>query len=472
MKNPGSKNFLMDAVRVVLPVGILAGGVMAFAAITGQREAPPQVERRVTVPLVGGVTVETHNGNLDIRVDGVVVPHREIQLSAEVVGRITHKSPVCRAGHYVTAGTLLVEIDPRTYQLEVNRLREEVKQAEAGLHELDVGMANSQTLLTLAEEEGALRKRELQRFVTLLSQNATSENIVDDARRQELAARNNIASLQNQLRTQEATRVRLESARDLAGTRLEQAQLDLEKSSIRAPIDGVIVSESVEENHFVQTGTSLLSIEDTCAAEVRCNLRMEELAWIWQQERESSPNVSTDDLSEDYHLPRTPVTVSYRLGDCEHHWEGTLWRYEGIGLDEATRTVPCRVLVPHPRKVASGMSSKRQEGAPRALIRGMFVKLTVHAHPETHLLRLPERAVQPGNVVWCVRDGLLNIIPLRNVTIQGDKVLVPELSDGLHQGDFVVTTPLPIATHGMAVQLQNRAADAVKEVAATEDGRR
>ncbi len=385
---------------------------------------------------------------------------------------MTFKSPECRAGRYVTAGTLLVEIDPRNYRLEVNRLEEEVKQAEAVLRELDVEIENSGTLLALAEEQGVLRQKELQRYTSLLGQNATSELNVDDARRQELAARNNVAQLRNQLRMQEATRDRLSSARELSATRLEQATLNLEKSQVRASIDGVIVNEAVEENNFVRIGTALLTVEDTSAAEVRCSLRMEELDWVWRQAKTGSTVVSvgepdttappagnppSNDLSDDYHLPPTPVTVTYRLGEREYHWEGVLWRYEGIGLDEATRTVPCRVLVSKPREMAATQAgSSPSVGGLRALVRGMFVRVTVHAQPESPLLRFPERAVQPGNIVWCVRDGLLHVMPLHNITLQGDTVLVAETAEGLHRSDVVVTTPLPVATHGMQVQLQNR----------------
>jgi RND family efflux transporter MFP subunit len=443
---------LIESTRILLPIGILAAGVLAFAALAAQRQAPPRVEPRESIPLVEAMPVEPHDGTLDIRADGLVVPLREITISAEVGGRITRKAEELRAGHFVTAGTRLVEIDPRVYRLEVERLGEEVKQAEANIKELEVEVENSRTLLALAGEEAALRRRDLDRMLQLRTQNAASESSVDEARRLELMARNSIATLQNQLRSHEAARTRLASAQALAATKLQQAELDLEKSQVRAPIDGVIVRESIEENTFVQPGTALFAIEDVSAVEVRFSLRMEELDWIWQQ-RGPANGTALGDADGDYQLPRTPATVTYRLGGREYQWQGVLWRYEGIGLDEATRMVPCRVLVREPRQFT--VSSAAAGGAgPRALMRGMFVRVTIHAQPQTKLLRVPERAVLPGNTVWSVRDGKLNQVRLRDMMLVGDFVIVPEHVTGLRTGDVVVTTPLPVATEGMAVQTE------------------
>ena len=69
--------------------------------------------------------------------------------------------------------------------------------------------------------------------------------------------------MQNQLRTFESRGTRLELAARLAETELEQAALDLERTVVRAPVDGRIVSEQVEQDSYVQRGTQLLVVEDT-----------------------------------------------------------------------------------------------------------------------------------------------------------------------------------------------------------------
>ena len=60
---------------------------------------------------------------MTLEADGVVVPFREIELAAEVAGRIVERDERCRAGNFVTQGTLLARIDPQDYQLERNAAR-------------------------------------------------------------------------------------------------------------------------------------------------------------------------------------------------------------------------------------------------------------------------------------------------------------------------------------------------------------
>ncbi|WP_437191250.1 efflux RND transporter periplasmic adaptor subunit [Planctomicrobium sp. SH527] len=459
---------LLELIRLVLPVAIVAGGVVAYSAISSQKKDPEKTEIKDVIPLVETVPVTVHPHSLDIQLDGSVVPHREITMSAEVAGMVTMKAPECRAGRFVKAGTLLVEIDSRDYRLEVERLTEEVKQGDAALQELDVDLQNVDALLDIAHEETLLRQRELRRILALHQQSASSETAVDEARRMEMSARNSTLSLQNQSRKLEASRARLQSARSLSATKLKQAELNVEKASIRAPIDGVIVTESVEQNSFVQPGTSLFAIDDTSAAEVRCSLRMEELEWVLRQAPAAGTPSSGNEISAndalshslDYELPLTQATVTYRskLGDVR--WEGKLIRFEGIGLDERTRTVPCRILVENPREKIKSVSDTEYAG-PRALVRGMFVRVVLHTNPGQTLLSIPEVAVQPGNQVYCVRDDKLKIVALKEISLTDGHVLTPVKPEGLQEGDEVVITPLVAPLDGMSIRV-DKAASASK----------
>ena len=91
---------------------------------------------------------------------------------------------------------------------------------------------------------------------------------------------------------------------------------------------------------------------------------------------------------------------------------------------------------------------------PKALVRGMYVEVTLHTRPNVGFLSLPDEAVQPGNVVWVINGDTLRRVNLRNVRFQGDRVLVPEGGNELAVGDEVVVTPLQLAAEGMAVDVQ------------------
>jgi multidrug efflux pump subunit AcrA (membrane-fusion protein) len=242
-----------------------------------------------------------------------------------------------------------------------------------------------------------------------------------------LAARNALQTHDNQKRLLQTRRNTTEISRQLVEVRLEKAHLDLKRTEVKAPVTGVVVEEMVEEDSFVPIGAAMAKIEDISTVEVRCSLQMEELYWLWRQPKPEtdSPYRATAfsleppgllEAGEDhvapksgqaaYQIPRADVTVSYELGGRRYSWQGRLDRFEGIGVDERTRTVPCRVVVPNPREVtledANGAVSS--DAGPRALVRGMFVRLRIHAQPDASLVRIPEQAIRPGGKVFVVRD--------------------------------------------------------------------
>lgn len=448
-------NVMKESARIGVPLALLAGGIAGFAALSRQGEigARSRVDNRA--PLVQTVAVERHEGGLDIEVDGLVRPYREIGLAAEVGGRITFKTPEHRAGNYVTKGTLLVEIDPQTYKLEVDRLTNELNQSEINLQELDVETNNTEALLELAEKDWALQKKQLNRTQKLYEREVATESEVDQALQKELTARNTVQTLRNQLQRNEVRRRSLQQARELTAARLQQAKLELEKTQVRAPVDGVVVSDQIEEGSYVQPGAPLLTIEDTSAVEIRSSLRMEQLQWLWQQagREPADGEAPINPAAAAYEIPRTPVTVVYELGGRESTWEGVLSRYEGLGLDEQTRTVPVRVTVPEPRVVKVDGSLGQAVGhGPPALVRGMYVTVRIHTQPRTTLLRVPAKGGRPGNVVWRVREGRLEILNVRAAVVREDSVLVDPQRSGLAAGDRVIVSPLAVATEGMPVR--------------------
>ena len=232
------------------------------------------------------------------------------------------KSPECRAGRGVPEGELLIEIDPMDYQLEVRRLSKELAQAKATLQELEVDLENTKASIELAQEEIELQAREVERLRKLVGRRIVAESELDQALSLELAAENQLLTLNNRLRSFQTSRDRLKLAIELGATRLEQAEIDLERTKVTAPIDGVIVQDPVEADGFVQAGATLFVIEDTSAVEILCNLRMDQLFWLLQgrdrlaaaRDDVASEGSATPSSSvRSYDIPQAPATVIYEM---------------------------------------------------------------------------------------------------------------------------------------------------------------
>ncbi len=455
--------------QFIVSVAIVAAGARVLMWAANSRPEPAKELKTATAPRVETATIREHGAGLTIESDGTVVPFREITLATEVAGRIRTKAKECRAGNYVEAGTLLFEIDPVDYDLEVRRLTKEVRQAEIGVHSADVELENSQSLIGLAEEDLELQRREVRRLEPLTSQGIASRSELDRAKRTEVSARNAVELLKNRVRVLVTQREAQRASLELATTRLEKAQIDLDRTKILAPISGVIVSELVEQDSYVQRGTSLVMIEDTSAAEIICNLRMEQLYWLWEQTGSLEKPTADDSHALNYELPKIPATVIYRVAGREFAWEGRLDRYDGIGLNPRTRTVPCRLVVENP---GAGRAIKVPDGSagsvPPALVRGMFVNVSLIAKPKVEFAAVPIAALKPGNVIWRIIDGRLNINTVR-VARRLDDVALLERNDAVFRiGDAVVTSPLPTPIEGMelddgATKPQARLAEAPAE---------
>tara|TARA_R110002049_G_scaffold285698_1_gene466755 strand:+ start:166353 stop:167891 length:1539 start_codon:yes stop_codon:yes gene_type:complete len=433
--DPARSSIAGNVTKGVLSLGIVAASVAAFLFL-GTGEAPS----RKPPPKPVGVAVTTepireHRGAVMIETNGVVVPFREISLAAEVRGRVIEQSENLRAGRRVRRGETLIKIDPTEYEIEVRRLESLESQAIAELDALDITVANTKEMLTLSKEELDLQRAELKRVESLRARNASSASEMETAKRAELAARSAVVRVENELRSFAAQKALLEQRRNLTKVELERAKLDLSRTVIAAPVDGMVSRSMVEEQAYVSPGQVFAAIEDASAMEVRCNLTTDEMHWVWNHRDDSKP---------------ISAVIRFDIGNRQHQWDAVFERVDGAGIDDNTRTVPCLFRVNNLDSVArfGDDSSDRPQGS-QALIRGMFVSVYIETVPDGELFRLPNRAIRPGKRVWLNDAGLLRVAKVDVVSrIEGDTVVQ---SKQLSSQDQVITSPVPGASDGLTV---------------------
>jgi len=413
-------------INIVIPLLILAAGVSFVVAIG--TDAPPaqpdadntpagRLKRLPAAEVTKVYSLQELGKPLELRVDGVVVPHREVQLAAEVSGRVIEKSPLCRAGNFVKAGQLLIKIDPTDYEQEVLRLTRMREQDYEALKEVDQEIDNANLSLAIAKQDITLAEREVARL-RALPKGFVSEGEIDMAQKALLQSTQNRITIENQKNLLAARRGRLEAAERLATTQLETAKINLQRCEVRSVADGVIVREDAELNSFIQRGSPIVTLEDVSKAEVAVNLRMDQLYWVLDQSRDSnfggagvgdgvdsdqdaSPEVSQGRVG--YSIPPTPAVIEYEvsgMGGRTYRWNGTLVRYDGIGLDSRSRTVPVKIEVDQPDRLLQPDGTAAQAASPSALVRGMYVSVRLLIQPQTPLVAIPSNSIRPGNRVW------------------------------------------------------------------------
>ena len=436
-------------VRWLLPLVILGAAIGGFVALGGPKPPPRKAVEAPTAMPVRTASLEAGNGRIEIEADGVVVPLREITLAAEVSGRVLRKTEACNEGQSVTRGMLLFEIDPRDYELDVDRLERELSQARLAIEEIDEEIVQNAGSLDLARRQVELAKRDVARLDTLKAGRIITESEHDRALRDELTAANVLTAQEGQKRVLAKRRSRLVEAESLASTMLDKAKLDLSRTRITAPTDGMVVEDKVEQESFVAKGTPVVMIEDTSAAEVKTSLRMDEVARVW-----GGRKAAAEGGGEDRDIPESPAKVVFSIGDRRYEWDGVLSRYEGKGLDEKTRTLPCRVRVPEPRRVRAidrygAPLATLPADAPRSLLRGMFVEVWLQVDVPRPLVSVPEEAVRPSGEVFVMRDGRLLVLHPRPFHAAAGRVVFDQEESGLEPSDRIVVSQLANPRAGM-----------------------
>ena len=445
------------------PFLILVLGGLGSLGLSSLRQPPETRSVKRLPPVVETVPVGASPSRLTLEAEGEVVPYREVTLSAEVAGRIQSKSPPCRAGHFVKAGDMLLTIDPRDYDLKIEQIQQSVKQTEVNVEELDVEQENVKSLMELAESDQQLADNELQRIQTLLQQRASSQSSLDTARRGQIQAQNVQQTLANQLSLLRTRRGRFLREKDRLLVELQQAVLDRERTEIHAPIDGIVVQDWVEQDDYVQPGTALVRVEDIAQVEVLFDLKLEELRWIWGGDPAQAAGAASETASS-YQLPPLPITVTMELHSYSYRWNGVLSRYDGAGLNPATRTVPCVAVVEDPRAGCLVGQADMDLPGPPALLRGMFVTVRLDVPTRLPLVEVPTIALRPGNRLWLLRNDRLVIQDVDVALVRPDRTLLVPGKPGLVVGEQVIVSPLALAVHGMELRSEEAAVTGAAEI--------
>lgn len=466
-------SWLRNSLKVICSLLILtAGGVTYY--VFGQK---PEIETIDESHLNQGVLIETvqvgtYNKPVNVSVDGEATTYRVVEVGAEVAGQIEYKSDKSRSGHFVKKGELLFKIDNENYQIAVDSQKAQLAQIDEEIRSLNVDLDNLSTLILLAEEDLQVQQEYLTRTQKLFENNATTETELDNAETKELASRNALQKLKNELSSKQQLQ-RTEAARlKVAEVALRRAQADLDRCTVVASITGRIVDDNIEEGNFVAAGQLLTKITDASLMEIRCQLQPSEVAWIWeqqivQQSRITARNPKNDDPID---LIPVPCEVVFEFGGIETIWEGVLTRFAGTGVSRETRTFPARVLVKEPQKTRTQTKSGAAVSiSPPTLLSGMFVEVRIPVTPAQPLLSLPVEAIRPGGKVWLAgQESKLRIVDVTVArVVDGQSLIRPTTK--LSEGDKVIFSPISAVIEGMPIrELEDEQQASAKESSSEE----
>ena len=372
---------------LIICAAIIAVGAGAIAILFAtEPEAKREGATKQTAMLVDLLEVRRGTYRPTIVATGSVEPARDVVAAPRIEGQIVEVVPSFEPGGFVDEGELLVRIDPSDYRNQVRQRRSELAQAEA---ELDVEMGRQ----SVARRDYELLDTELE---------PSNEALV--LREPQL----------------ETVRARVDAAR----AALEQAELELERTTVLAPFDAHVLERTADLGSHVRPGDTLARLVGVDAYWVVAAVPVPKLDWLrFPEDGEAGARV------------RVRNRTAWPEGAFR---EGRLHRLIG-SLEGRTRLARVLVTVDDPLV--------REDGDPgrRPLILGSFVEARIEGRPVEGAVRLPREYLRADDTVWVMRDGALDVLDVR-IEVRDEQYVY--VSEGLDDGDRVVTTNLTTVVEG------------------------
>lgn len=163
----------------------------------------------------------------------------------------------------VQKGDVLFYIDPASYQLAVEKARLNVEQVRKANQQLDAALAAAEADVKAIRIIVHQKQRNTRRIDALFNRNDVSQQQKDDAQSATTAAEANLLAAEARLRELQINRgehnennVNLRVARN----QLEQAQLNLSYTQVKAEQDGIVTNLQLKTGAYAASGKPLLAL--------------------------------------------------------------------------------------------------------------------------------------------------------------------------------------------------------------------
>jgi RND family efflux transporter MFP subunit len=416
--------FKIIRVVIVLCVSLVFSILLVRLKPEAERQLPVDTGRLVEV-----MPVKAQQVSLYVEAYGTVRPRESLRLVAEVRGQIVDIDPSFEEGSFIRRGTTLIRIDPRNYQLAVNRRKVQIKQVEAEIKRLQQEVVNFEARIKIAESDVTLAKNEYSRLKQLIDRKVIAQSQLDKTEQAYLASLARLQTLENQLALTDPQYEQLIAQRDMNRVLLQEAKLDLERTGIMAPFDGWALEKAVEKGQHVNAGQYLGKIYNAGELEIEVRIPVKDFKWL-PDSMDKNPSADAD--------------IIFTSGETQYIWKGRVTRIKAQ-MEEKTRTLPVIVEVDETLTVATTDGSLR-------LRPGMFVNVKIKGSEINPAYVLPRYVVYPENVVYTVQEDRIIIKPVNILRSYKETVII---DGGLSDGDLIIKSPISSASEGMRVRLQD-----------------
>ena len=369
--------------KMIATVGLLSW--LLLVSSCGQQESVTAFQN--APPEVGIITIQPQRTVLTTELPGRVAPHLVAEVRPQVGGIIQQR--LFTEGSDVKAGQVLYQIDPATYRAAFASAKAALARAEANL--------------------APARLRE-ERFQDLVKIRAVSQQEYDDAHAAFLQAEAEVES---------------------AKAAMETARIDMDYTSVKAPISGRIGRSTVTTGALVTANqaAALATIQQLDPVYVDITQSTADLLRLKQ-------SLASGVLKNG---GATQAQVKLLLEDGTHYPQTGTLKFSEVTVEQSTGSVTLRNLFPNPEQL---------------LLPGMFVRAVLEEGVNEQAILVPQRGVTrnpAGNAMVMVVGAEEKVEPrlVKAVRTVGDNWLI---SEGLKAGDRVILEGIQRARPGTVVK--------------------
>ena len=346
-------------------IGLVATWVVLTAKAEPQAGAPPERP----APMVEVMTAAPAEHQLRVRTQGTIRAKTQVELAAQVAGKVINVSQNFADGGFFQAGDTLLTIERDDYEFALARTEAALAQAEQ----------------RLAEERG--RSRQAEREWRELG--STEANDLFLRKPQLRAAELSVSAAQA----------------DVAASKLA-----LDRTIVRAPFDGRVLQKRADVGQFVGNGTPLAQVYAIEALELRLPISDAQLALLPEALLTSAGG-----------LVGSTAAITVNIGDKIWNFSAPIVRSEAE-IDQRSRVA----------NLIAEFSGTSEIGVGRpSLTPGVFARAEILGRPVANVIELSNTALSPdGHVLVVNGQSLLERRDVSIVNREKDRVWVSGIGEG------------------------------------------
>ena len=391
-KQPALKPASRNIMRLVICLLLIGAGIVGARFLIATK---PKVNRRPPermAPLVRTAVLQPENYTFSIPAMGTVIPSRETGLEVPVSGEVIYVHSEFTEGGMFAQGTKILQVDPKDYELAVQQKRRALADAEYSL-KLEQGHQD------VARQEWSL----------LYGDKVVNKGESDLA-----------------LRKPHLEKVQAEIA--AAKAELEQAEINLNRTTLTAPFNALVLKSYVELGSQVSSQKRLADLVGTDTYWVQVSLPVDRLRWV------QVPNGDQGAGSE--------VDIFYRADNVK------TGRVARLLPDLSKEGRMARLLI----EVADPLDLQAKDEKQPMLLIGEFVRVSIEGEELHNVYRVPRSALRNDREVWIVdEESKLAMRPVKTIWRDQDTVVV---QDGFKPGEALVISDIPAPVAGMDLRVE------------------